>query len=125
MRTGLRLITLASAATLQAACASVSAPQRQPATGVQVVIDNREFADMQILVVREGVRIPLGTVGGFQSRSFTINSPVIPADGRVSLIATTRSETQTLESPVVIVQRGQVVSWRIEYASHGKSIIVR
>ncbi len=93
--------------------------------GIQVQIDNREFTAWQVYLMREGLRIHLGTVDGHTTRTFPVQSPLLPADGRLGLIAVTRAGTEWLQSPVVMAMPGQRVSWRIEHASFGRSVTVR
>ncbi len=92
---------------------------------MRVEIDNREFADMQVYLIRDGARVYLGTVNGHSVRTFVVQGPLLAADGRLSLLAGTRTRGDLLVSPIVMAMPGQQVSWRLEFASFGRSVMIR
>jgi hypothetical protein len=106
-------------------CAPRSVLTAVESPGIRLIIENREFADMLVYLAREGAHLPIGTVEGLRTRTFTVGTAMLTADGSLCLLATTRAGTETLQSPVVLAEPGQEVSWRIERASFGKSITVR
>ena len=92
---------------------------------IRLVIENREFDAMNVYLAREGVRIPIGTVDGFGTRTFAISRSMLPVDATLVLVAVSRACSEVLQSPSVSAQPGQVVSWRIERASFGRAVLVR
>jgi hypothetical protein len=118
------LYPLACAVLLLSACAI----SRAPDTGsglietVTVQVDNREFANVRIYLVRNGANLLLGRIDGLTNRSF-----VVPGawTGEFGLFAVTAAGRDTLRSPTVTAGPSQVVSWRIEHASRGSAILVK
>ena len=109
---------------LTAACAPYRADRGLDRT-ITLSIDNRELADMRIYLVREGTRILIGTVNGFTSRIFAVPAFMLGGSAQLGLLATPFAGTDELLSPIVTIDGHQQVSWRVERASHGASILVR
>ena len=69
---------LLALALLGAAChhgATSAAPEPQAATRLKV--QNQQFLDMDVYVLREGQRIRLGMVAGLSSQAFTIPADIV------------------------------------------------
>jgi hypothetical protein len=92
---------------------------------IRLTVENVEFADMIVHLVREGIRIPLGTFDGFTTRTVTIQGSVLPPAGGFVLVAMTRAGSDLVQSPPVTARPGQVVTWRIERTSFGAAVTVR
>ena len=96
-----------------------------PAETITIEVDNREFADYQVFLIRGGVEIPLGQVEGLTRRTLRVSTALGTMATPIALVAVTTSRSETVRSPVVTVERGQVVSWRVQRASRGNDIIVK
>jgi hypothetical protein len=82
-------------------------------TGPTVQIDNQNFADMSIYVLRSGQRIFVGQATGLTQTSLTIPSGVASADGRVRLLADPIGGAEPVTTPLLVVPRGQQIYWTI------------
>ena len=89
---------------------SASAKQR---TGPTVQIDNQNFADMNIYILRSGQRILVGQATGLSQTTLTIPGGVAPADGRVRLLADPVGGTGPVTTPVLVVPQGGQIYWTI------------
>jgi hypothetical protein len=82
-------------------------------TGPTVQIDNQNFADMSIYVLRSGQRIFVGQATGLTQTQLTIPSGVASADGRVRLLADPIGGAAPVTTPVLVVPQGQRIYWTI------------
>ena len=80
--------------------------------GVPVEIDNQNFNDMTIYVLKAGSRFLVGQVGGLSKTTLTIKDAV-GADGRVRLLADPIGGDRTVTTPTLIVPPGQRIFWTI------------
>jgi hypothetical protein len=101
---------------LSAACGSSRAPASaapEPSTNeIAVQVDNQNFNDMDIYVVRSGTRWLLGHAGGLTKTTLTIPSGTV-TDGRVRLLAQPIGGNQRISTPTLVVAPGQSVFWTI------------
>lgn len=101
---------------LSSACgASHSTPASGPEPSsdeIAVQIDNQNFNDMEIYVVRNGSRWLLGQAGGLSRTSLTIKNAV-RGDGRVRLLADPIGGNRTITTPMLVVPPGQRILWTI------------
>ncbi len=74
-----RLLTLSLLFSLSASCASTRnrGSQANPVTRTTIRVDNRNFSDMTIYVVRSSQRIRLGSVPGVSTRTLDIPQSMI------------------------------------------------
>ena len=97
----------------------------KPAETVRVEVDNHEFTNLRIHVVREGIDVLLGPVDGLSRRMFVVPVALNVTTAPIALTAVSLSGEISLRSPSVTVERGQVISWRVDRASRGGAISVR
>jgi hypothetical protein len=77
-----------------------------------VQIDNQNYSDMEIYVVRSGQRLLLGQAGGLTKTTLTIRNGV-GGDGRVRLVAEPIGGAGPISTPTLIVPQGQRIFWTI------------
>lgn len=119
-RTKLAFLCLVAEAT---ACGVVGRGPSAAPVPTAVEVDNREFADVQIFVNSSSGHISLGVVPGLSARTLVI-PPAALGDGYVQVSAQPR-QGPALQSPRLQVGPGQIISWRVERASHGALVMVR
>ena len=107
------LIALLGLSTACGASRSTVASEPEPLSSeIPVQIDNQNFSDMDIYVVRSGQRLLLGQAGGFSKTTFTIRNAV-RGDGRVRLLAEPIGGTRPIATPTLLVPQGQGIFWTI------------
>jgi hypothetical protein len=101
---------------LSSACgASRSTPTSSPEPSsdeIPVQIDNQNFSDMDIYVLRNGARWLIGQAGGLTKTTLTIRG-AIRGDGRVRLLAEPIGGVRPIGTPTLVVPRGQSIFWTI------------
>jgi hypothetical protein len=111
----LRAVSVALLGLSWACGASRSTPASGPtpaSAGVAVEIDNQNFNDMTIYILRGGSRFLVGRAGGLSTTTLTIPGGV-GADGRVRLLADPIGGDRTLTTSILIVPKGQRIFWTI------------
>jgi hypothetical protein len=79
---------------------------------IPVQIDNQNYSDMNIYVVRNGQRLLLGLAGGLTKTTLTIRNAV-RGDGRVRLLAEPIGGVRPIATPTLVVPQGQSIFWTI------------
>jgi hypothetical protein len=101
---------------LSSACgASRTTPTSSPEPSsdeIPVQIDNQNFSDMDIYVLRNGARWLIGQAGGLTKTTLTIRG-AIRGDGRVRLLAEPIGGVRPIGTPTLVVPRGQSIFWTI------------
>lgn len=106
------------AALVIAACATPREPtQAQPfagaddrATTIRLIVQNRNFADARLYVLRRGARSALGTVGGKQDAEFTLDWLLPePMQVEIDMLAGPRCVTQEMQ-----VDPGDILELQID-----------
>ena len=101
---------------LSSACgASNSAPKSSPEpvlSGIPVQIDNQNFSDMTIYVVKSGQRLLVGQAGGLAKTTLTIKDAT-RGDGRIRLLAEPVGAASRITTPILVVPPGQTIFWTI------------
>ena len=101
---------------LSAACGASRAPvtstEVSPSNEISVQIDNQNYSDMEIYVVRSGQRWLLGQAGGLTKTTLTIRNTV-GGDGRVRLVAQPIGGAAPISTQTLIVPQGQSIFWTI------------
>jgi hypothetical protein len=101
---------------LSSACAaSHSAPTSSPeplASEIPVQIDNQNFSDMEIYVVKSGQRLLIGQAGGLAKTTLTIKNAT-RGDGRIRLLAEPVGAVRRISTPLLVVPQGQRIFWTI------------
>ena len=101
---------------LSSACgASRTTPTSNPEPSsdeIPVQIDNQNFSDMEIYVVRNGQRLLIGRAGGLTKTTLTIRNAA-RGDGRVRLLAEPIGGARPIATPTLVVPPGQSIFWTI------------
>jgi hypothetical protein len=101
---------------LSSACgASLTIPTSNPEPSsdeIPVQIDNQNFSDMEIYVVKNGQRLLIGQAGGLTKTTLTIRNAA-RGDGRVRLLAEPIGGARPIATPTLIVPQGQSIFWTI------------
>jgi hypothetical protein len=102
---------------LSTACGASRAPGTtsepvSPSNEIPVQIDNQNFNDMNIYVVRSGQRWLIGQAGGLTRTTLTIRNAA-RGDGRVRLVAEPIGGAAPISTPTLIVPQGQSIFWTI------------
>jgi hypothetical protein len=79
---------------------------------ISVQIDNQNFSDMDIYVLRNGERWLIGQAGGFTKTTLAIRG-AIRGDGRVRLLAEPVGGVRPIATPTLVVPQGQSIFWTI------------
>jgi hypothetical protein len=101
---------------LSSACgASRTTPTSNPEPSsdeIPVQIDNQNFSDMEIYVVKNGQRLLIGQAGGLTKTTLTIRN-VARGGGRVRLLAEPIGGARPITTPTLVVPPGQTIFWTI------------
>jgi len=100
---------------LSSACGASRAPTSAapaPSDEIPVKIDNQNFNDMNIYVIRSGSRWLVGHADGLARTTLTISN-VARGDGRISLLAVPIGGGGRISTPALIVPQGQTIYWTI------------
>ena len=101
---------------LSAACGASRAPGTSGSVSarneIPVQIDNQNFSDMQIYVVRGGQRYLLGQAGGLSKTTLTIRN-ALTSGGRVRLVAEPIGGAAPITTPTLVIPTGQSIFWTI------------
>jgi hypothetical protein len=79
---------------------------------ISVQIDNQNYSDMEIYVVRNGQRLLIGPAGGLTKTTLKIRNAT-RGDGRVRLLAEPTGGARPIMTPTLIVPQGQSIFWTI------------
>ncbi len=120
LRTGIGLLLLLSAAGCASntsneagAAPAESADSARGSSGIEVQVDNQNFSDMNIYLLKGGARFLVGRASSFKKSTLTIPASVAPTDLRVRLLADPVGGNRPVRTPLLIVPRGQRVYWSI------------
>ena len=101
---------------LSSACgASHSPPTSSPeplSSEIPVQIDNQNFSDMDIYVVKNDQRLLIGQAGGLTKTTLTIKNAT-RGDGRIRLLAEPVGAVRRIATPILVVPQGQSIFWTI------------
>lgn len=88
----------------------------QPAAdrGTTVRVENNNWSDMRIYIVRSGIRTRLGYVSSMTEASLDVSDTMVGGAGEVRLMAAPIGSLQRFYSDPLHVSPGQVVEWRLE-----------
>jgi len=111
LRAGLIALLVLSSACGASRSAPVSGPE-PTSNEIPVRIDNQNFSDMDIYVLRNGERWLIGQAGGLTKTTLTIRG-AIRGDGRVRLLAEPVGGVRPFATPTLIVPPGQSIFWTI------------
>jgi hypothetical protein len=113
------LIALAAAAIIAGGCASVTGPtQHRNADAASerttIRVNNHNWSDMTVYLVRNGTRMRLGSVSSLDTRTFEVPTSLLISAGEVRLMADPIGSTRVFTSPPVLIAQGQIAEWRLE-----------
>ena len=111
LRAGLTGLLVLSSACGASRSHTSTAPEPS-ATEIPVKIDNQNFSDMDIYVLRSGTRWLIGHAGGLAKTTLTIPNQA-RGDGRVRLLAEPIGGARRIATPTLVVPRGQSIFWTI------------
>jgi len=94
---------------LLCACATTRQAGNQEDFKTAVRVENRNFLDMKIYILRGAERIRIGTVTGNSTQVFTIPEGLIIGSGLVRFLADPIGGTDTPISQEISVRQGEVV----------------
>jgi hypothetical protein len=107
------LIALLGLSTACGASRSTTASGPEPSSNeIPVQIDNQNFSDMDIYVLKNGERWLIGHAGGLTKTTLTIRGAV-RGDGRVRLLAEPIGGARPITTPTLVVPQGQSIFWTI------------
>jgi hypothetical protein len=93
--------------------ASSSADSARTPRAIAVQVDNQNFSDMNVNLVKGGARWLVGQVGGMTKATLTVPASLAPSDLRVRLRAEAIGGRGATNTPTLIVPPGQQVYWTI------------
>ena len=80
---------------------------------VRVEIDNQNTSDMDIYLVNQGTRVPLGWALGLSKTTLLLPAGSLSASSQVRLLADPIGSARSIRTPTLIVGPGQNVYWTI------------
>lgn len=124
---GLLAAALWAAPACGPAASSGDGEQPAPRAETTVRVDNHNWSDVAVYVVRTGTdtEVRLGTVTSMTQRRFKVPHSVLPDGGAVRLIADPIGSDSRYVTPPVQVNPGQHVNWRVENRLNLSSVSVR
>jgi hypothetical protein len=88
----------------------------EPATRehTTLTVDNNNWAQVTIYVVRSGMRTRLGQVGAMKSETFRLHPTLVSGTGEMHIVARPLASRHAFTSQRVIVSPGQRIELRLE-----------
>lgn len=122
----IRLAPLATFFVLLSGCASAPVGMAQSTPeNILLTVENREFGDLRVVVAADGMSpYGVGMVSGLETRTFKVPRAVFSVEG-VRIIASPRNDAERFVSPILMVDGGQTVNWRVDRTSRGTSVLIR
>ena len=118
MSTGKHLL---GAALVAVFTASACAPVSQGAQAGQIereqtvlLVENNNWADMAIYIVRDGMRTRLGTAPSLRSAKFALSDALVGGSAEIRLLADPIGSSQRFLSQPIHVMPGHQVRFRLE-----------
>jgi hypothetical protein len=113
------LIAFAAAAIIAGGCASATGTtQHQNADAASdrtmIRVNNHNWSDMTVYLVRNGARMRLGSVSSLDTRTFEVPNSLLVSTGEVRLVADPIGSTRVFTSPPLLIAQGQGAEWRLE-----------
>jgi hypothetical protein len=93
--------------------ASGSPDSARTQRAIAVQVDNQNFSEMNVYLVKGGARWLVGQVGGMTKATLTIPAGLAPADQLVRLRAEAIGGRGATTTPTLMVPPGQQVYWTI------------
>ncbi|HEY0673672.1 MAG TPA: hypothetical protein VGD27_15445 [Longimicrobiales bacterium] len=110
------ILVAAVAATALAACAPATeqAGLGSPESQTTLVVENNNWSEMVIYVMRGAARSRLGSVGSMSSAQFRITDTMVNGLGEVRIMADPVGSEKTYTSPVINVVPGARVDLKLQ-----------
>jgi hypothetical protein len=77
-------------------------------------VDNHNWSDMRIYLVRDGITTRLGFVSSMTERSINLPASALSLGGEVRLMAAPLGSTERFFSDPLHLAPGQMIEWRLE-----------
>lgn len=124
------LLALATAALVAGGCASGTGTMQShdaaAADGRTMIrVNNHNWSDMTVYLVRNGAKLRLGSVSSLDTRTFEVPTHLLISTGAVHLIADPIGSTRLFASPPVLIAPGQRAEWRLENSLAMSSFWIR
>ncbi|MBI4544809.1 MAG: hypothetical protein HY703_06425 [Gemmatimonadetes bacterium] len=119
---------LAAALLLSGACATGlhdAGGRGSPGRETTVSVENRNWADMNVYVVRAGARTRLGMVTSMNRATFAIPQTMTAGGGDIALLADPIGSSATFQTEPILLAPGQHIVWLIENSIQLSSLFVR
>ena len=113
MRRATTHLTLLVLLSLFAACRRGAPEPRDPRMETTLRVENRNFSDMNIFLLRSGQRLRLGTVSGLSTRTLVIPSNLVSSAVPLRFLADPIGSNRTPVSQEITVQPGDEVELAI------------
>ena len=122
------LLSLAAAALLATACAHGNTARASDEAGereAMLQVSNQNWSDMNVYLLRGGLKQRLGTVGSNTTSRFKLPHHIFTSSEPVRLLADPIGNARTYTSPPLLVGPGQTVEWRLENNVNLSSAFIR
>ena len=80
---------------------------------VRVEIDNQNVSDMNVYLIDQGTRVPLGWAPGLSKTTLLLPPGSLTASSQVRLVADPIGSARSIRTPALLVGPGQNVYWTI------------
>jgi hypothetical protein len=84
--------------------------------GALITVSNDHVQDVRVYFVREGMRIPLGSLTTGERRSFGVPSSILGAAGRFRLQVDLLGDARTFTSEWIPAAKGDHVEWFVGHS---------
>jgi len=123
------LATVAAGLILLAGCAGRALESTLPVEygdrSVRLRVTNDHLEDVRVYLVRGSTRVPLGSVGSLDARSFSLSPAVLGTSPVVCLVVESLGSHTTLTTMPVDVRPGQIVDARLANRLRFAAVAVR
>jgi hypothetical protein len=116
----LGLLALAAGCGASRSATTEAAPRQQgtdkansSSSTVKVEIDNRNYSDMSIYLISDGLRVRVGSAPGLSKTTLSLPAASRRSNWRVRLLADPIGGSAAIRTPSLLVAPGQNVYWTI------------
>lgn len=93
------------------------------ASPTTIVVENRNWSDARVFLVRSGARFRLGTVTSMSTQRFRLRQPLTNGS-RIKVLAELIGSQETLSTDEIVVEDGLLIEWSIENVLSNSSFFV-
>lgn len=119
-----RLVVIAAAAAVCAACSQHHSPDSTIDSPATLHVDNHNFQDVDIQVLHRGLKSHLGNVNASAATTIVLPKSLLSDLGEVQLIAHAIGTPYTITTAVIVLKPGTEVRWTLETDLNRSSIAV-